>query len=130
MKAAKPLVVIVDDEESVGVATKRLLRSVGMAAESFRTGEALLQMLAAMPSYRPDCLIVDVQMPGLSGLDLQERLQGSGLPIVFITAHDEIGVRERALGAGAVAFLRKPFDEEILIKTVNAALKQHGAHPA
>jgi FixJ family two-component response regulator len=128
MKAAKPLVVIVDDEESVGVATKRLLRSVGMEAESFRTGEALLQMLSAMPSYRPDCLIIDVQMPGLSGLELQERLQGSGLPIVFITAHDDIGVRERALGAGAIAFLRKPFDEEILIKTVNAALKQHGAH--
>jgi FixJ family two-component response regulator len=99
-----------------------------MEAESFRTGEALLQMLSAMPSYRPDCLIIDVQMPGLSGLELQERLQGSGLPIVFITAHDDIGVRERALGAGAIAFLRKPFDEEILIKTVNAALKQHGAH--
>lgn len=127
MTAVKPLVAIVDDEESVGLATKRLLRSMDMDADSFRTGEALLKALAAIPPYRPDCLIVDVRMPGLSGLDLQERLQGSGLPIVFITAHDDIAVRERALQAGAVGFLRKPFDEGILIRTVRAAMKRQGA---
>ncbi len=126
MTAAKPLVAIVDDEESVGLATQRLLRSIDMEAESFRTGEALLEALAALPSHRPDCLIVDVQMPGLSGLELQEELQGSGLPIVFITAHDDVGVRERALQAGAVGFLRKPFDAATLIRAVRAALKHHG----
>ncbi len=81
-----------------------------------------------MPSYRPDCLILDVQMPGMNGLEVQRRLAGSGLPIVFITAHDEIGVREKALAEGAVAYLRKPFNDELFVKTVRAALGQ-GTQP-
>jgi FixJ family two-component response regulator len=81
-----------------------------------------------MPSFHPECLILDVQMPGLNGLDLQERLAAMGrrFPIVFITAHDEAGMRERALSAGAVAFLRKPFSDELLIKTLDTALKRNG----
>jgi FixJ family two-component response regulator len=122
MGNTKPLVVVVDDDESVCRAIKRLLRSVGMAAESFSSGEEFLDTLSSIPSYRPDCVILDVQMPGLNGLEVQGRLTTSGLSIIFITAHDDIGVRGQALAAGAVAYLRKPFDDEVFIKTVHAAL--------
>ena len=79
-----------------------------------------------MPSFQPDCLILDVQMPGMNGLEVQDRLAmgGKTIPVIFITAHDQLGVREKALAAGAVAFLRKPFDDEILIKTLREALKR------
>ncbi len=123
MKKDRPLVAIVDDDEAVGRSTKRLLRSIGIEAESFLTGDDFLELRAAMPSYHPDCVILDVQMPGLSGLDVQTRLAGSGLPVIFITAHDDIGVREQALAAGAVAFLRKPFNDEIFIMAVRTALQ-------
>lgn len=119
----RPLVVVVDDEASVGRSTTRLLRSVGIDAEWLLTGNELLSRLAAAPSYRPDCLILDVHMPGLTGLELQQQLAGSGLPIIFITAYDDIGVRERAVHAGAAAFLRKPFDDQALIGAVQSALK-------
>jgi FixJ family two-component response regulator len=70
-------------------------------------------------------LILDVQMQGINGLDVQERLTKGGkmIPVIFITAHDEVGVREKALAAGAVAFLRKPFNDELLIKTMDQAMK-------
>jgi FixJ family two-component response regulator len=79
-----------------------------------------------MPSFEPDCLILDVQMQGINGFDVQERLTKGGkmIPVIFITAHDEVGVREKALAAGAVAFLRKPFNDELLIKTMDQAMKQ------
>ncbi len=119
----KPFVVIVDDDQSVCRAMKRLLRSSGIAADTFLSGSEFLELLDSMPSYRPDCVVLDVQMPGLNGLEVQRRLAGSGLPIIFITAHDEAGVKEQALGAGALAFLRKPFNDELFLKTVNAAVK-------
>jgi FixJ family two-component response regulator len=124
---SKPLIVIVDDDESVCRAIRRLVRSVGMDAEIFSSGQNFLDLLEAMPSFQPDCLILDVQMPGLNGLDVQERLVKGGktVPMIFITAHDEVGVREKALAAGAVAFLRKPFNDELLIKTMREALKRH-----
>lgn len=124
---SKPLIVIVDDDESVCRAIRRLVRSVGMDAEIFSSGQNFLDLLEAMPSFQPDCLILDVQMPGLNGLDVQERLVRGGktVPMIFITAHDEVGVREKALAAGAVAFLRKPFNDELLIKTMREALKRH-----
>jgi FixJ family two-component response regulator len=83
-----------------------------------------------MPSFRPDCVVLDVQMPGMNGLEVQELLVRGDkpLPVIFITAHDEIGVRERALQAGALAFLRKPFNDELLIKTLDEAIKR-GAGP-
>jgi FixJ family two-component response regulator len=120
--AKAPFVVVVDDDESVSRAIKRLLRSIGVAAESFASGEAFLEALLSIPSYQPACVILDVQMPGLSGLEVQQRLAGSGIPIIFITAHDDIGVREQALAAGALAYLRKPFGDEIFVKTVRAAI--------
>ena len=123
MGKLKPFVVVVDDDESVSRAIKRLLRAIGIATETFASGDAFLEVLSSMPSYRPDCLILDVQMPGLNGLEVQRRLSGSGIPVIFITAHDDIGVREHALAAGAVAYLRKPFDDELFVKTVRAALE-------
>ncbi|ANB72376.1 response regulator transcription factor [Paraburkholderia phytofirmans] len=123
MGKLKPFVVVVDDDESVSRAIRRLLRSIGLAAETFASGDAFLEVLASMPSYHPDCVVLDVQMPGLNGLEVQRRLAGSGIPVIFITAHDDIGVREHALAAGAVAYLRKPFNDELFVKTVRAALE-------
>ncbi len=124
MSNAKPLIAIVDDDESVCRALKRLVRSLGMNAETFASGQQFLDLIEAMPSFHPDCLVVDVQMPGLNGLEVQERLatNGNPLPVIFITAHDEAIPRERALAAGAVAFVRKPFQDELLISTLRVAL--------
>ena len=123
----KPLIVIVDDDESVCRAIRRLVRSLAMDAETFRSGQDFLDLLEAMPSFRPDCLILDMQMPGINGLGVQERLTKTGktIPVVFITAHDEVGVREKALAGGAVAYLRKPFNDELLVKTLAEALKHN-----
>jgi len=84
----------------------------------------VMDLVKGMPSFQPDCVVLDVQMPGMSGLQVQEQLSSSGnrLPVIFITAHDEAGVRERALAAGAVAFLRKPFNDELFIETLRVAL--------
>jgi FixJ family two-component response regulator len=116
----------VDDDESVCRAIKRLVRSLGMEAEAFTSGRDFIELVDAMPSFQPDCLVLDVQMPGMNGLDVQEQLasRSNRLPIVFITAHDEVGVRERALSAGALAFLRKPFNDELFIRTLTAAVQR------
>lgn len=126
MTASKPLIAIVDDDESVCRAIKRLVRSLGMEADTFASGKEFIDLCEAMPSFDADCVVLDVQMPGINGLEVQERLALSGnpIPVIFITAHDEAGVRERALAAGAVAFLRKPFNDELLIKTLREALKR------
>ncbi|APR36704.1 MULTISPECIES: response regulator transcription factor [unclassified Paraburkholderia] len=122
MGAAKPFVVVVDDDASVGRAIKRLLRSVGIVADTFASGDEFLDTLSSMPSYRPDCVILDVQMPGSNGLEVQRRLAGLAVPVIFITAHDDAGVRDEALAAGAVAYLRKPFNDALFIRTVCSAL--------
>jgi FixJ family two-component response regulator len=120
------MIAIVDDDDSVCRALKRLVRSLGMNADTFTSGQEFIDLIEAMPSFDVDCLILDVQMPGLNGLEVQERLASSGnpLPVIFITAHDEMAAREQALAAGAVAFLRKPFNDELFIKTLQAALKR------
>jgi FixJ family two-component response regulator len=124
MNTVKPMIAIVDDDESVCRALKRLVRSLGMEADTFLSGQEFIDLIEAMPSFRADCVVLDVQMAGVNGLDVQRRLTavGSRLPVIFITAHDEGSVRERALGMGAVAFLRKPFDDELFIRTLRAAL--------
>ncbi|KLU26414.1 histidine kinase [Caballeronia mineralivorans PML1(12)] len=122
MSQAKPFVAVVDDDESVSRAIKRLLRSTGLAADTFKTGNDFLDMFDSIPSYRPACIVLDVQMPGLNGLEVQQRLAGSGIPIIFITAHDDAVVRDQALAAGAAGYLRKPFNDEILIKAVRSAI--------
>jgi FixJ family two-component response regulator len=122
MSQVKPFVAVVDDDESVSRAIKRLLRSTGLASDTFKTGDDFLDMFESIPSYRPACIVLDIQMPGSNGLEVQRRLAGSGIPVVFITAHDETSVREQALAAGAAAYLRKPFNDEVLIKAVRTAI--------
>lgn len=124
MTKSRPLIAIVDDDESVCRAMKRLVRSIGMDANAFTSGREFIDRVETTPSFQPDCVVLDVQMPGMNGLEVQERLASGGnpLPVIFITAHDEAGVRDRALAAGAVAFLRKPFNDELFIKTLRLAL--------
>jgi FixJ family two-component response regulator len=123
MSISKPFVAVIDDDESVSRAIKRLLRSTGLASETFKTGDDFLTMVESIPSYRPACIVLDVQMPGLNGLEVQSRLAGSNIPVIFITAHDEAGVREQAIAAGATAYLRKPFDDEVFIKAIRTAIR-------
>ncbi len=123
MSDATPTVAVVDDDESVCRALKRLLRAAGMASASFGTGDALLAALDENDAaWRPDCIVLDVQMPGINGLEVQRRLAGSDMPIVFVTAHDDPAVRDTALAAGAAAYLHKPFDDEVFIGAVRAAI--------
>jgi len=126
MSKTNPTIAVVDDDASVCRAISRLLRSLGMNANTFTSGHEFLEQIETMPSFDPDCVVLDVQMPGMNGLEVQELLVRGDkpLPVIFITAHDEIGVRERALQAGAVAFLRKPFNDELLIKTLDEAIKR------
>jgi FixJ family two-component response regulator len=121
----RPVVAIVDDDVFVCRATKRLLCLLEIDAETFVSGQEFIDLFQAMPSFDPDCVILDVHMPGLNGLEVQERLNRTrpDIPIIFVTAADEVGIREQALAAGAVAFLRKPFNSDLLIKTLHAALK-------
>jgi FixJ family two-component response regulator len=127
MSNAKPLIAIVDDDDSVCRAVRRLVRSLAMDGETFSSGKQFLDLLDAMPSFEPDCLILDVQMPEMNGLEVQDQLASSSkaIPVIFITAHDEVGTREKAIAAGAVAFLRKPFNDELLIRTLREALKRN-----
>lgn len=129
LSSSKPLIAIVDDDESVCRAIRRLVRSLGMDADTFASGQAFLELVEAMPSQKFDCVVLDVQMPGLNGLEVQARLNKSGcyFPVIFITAHDEAGVREQAMTAGALAFVLKPFDDELLIKILRAAFKSGAA---
>ena len=108
MSKTKPAIAIVDDDASVCRAISRLLRSLGMNADTFTSGHEFIKHIQTIPSFHPNCVVLDVQMPGMNGLEVQEFLVRSEnpLPVIFITAHDEAGVCERALQAGAVAFLR------------------------
>ena len=116
-------VFVVDDDPLVRRALTRLLKSAGYPVEAFESAEAFLSRGAAGGG---GVLVLDVRMPGMSGIDLQERLaaNGAGMPIVFITAHDDESARERALAGGARAFLRKPFDEQVIIAAVEDALRR------
>ncbi len=119
--AKRPLISIVDDDESVRVAMASLVRSAGFAARAFASAEAFLQ---SPELDETACLISDVQMPGISGLELQSRLasQNRRTPIIMITAFPDDRVQEKALKAGAVCFLRKPFEAETLIQCLGRAL--------
>ena len=116
-----PLIAVVDDDEAIREATQSLLRSVGLRVAVFASAEDFLnsgQLQAA------DCLIVDVRMPRMSGIELQRQLTTANypMPIIFITAHGDAETRARALRAGAVAFLDKPFSDEVLLRAVQEAL--------
>jgi FixJ family two-component response regulator len=119
--SAAPLISIVDDDDSLRNSLNNLLRSLGFRVEGFASAE---EFLNSNHLHHTDCLILDVRMPGMSGLDLQGHLisANSRLPIVFITSHGDEEARARALEAGAVAFLYKPCREETLVEAIDAAL--------
>jgi FixJ family two-component response regulator len=121
MTRTRQTVCIIDDDESVRRALCRLVRSAGRDAETYATAE---EFLHAPESPAPGCLILDVHLPALSGLELQEQLNaaGRGVPIIFISAYDDDQARAQALQAGAIAFLQKPFDEKSLLAAVERAL--------
>jgi FixJ family two-component response regulator len=116
-----PLISIVDDDESIREATKGLVRSLGYQAATFASAEEFLHSKSV---DNTSCLIADVQMPGLSGIDLQCRLiaRGARMPTIIITAFPEEGTRLRAMTAGAVGYLCKPFSAESLLKCLDMAL--------
>jgi len=118
---AVQLIAVVDDDPSILRALRRLLRLADFNVKTFGSGEELLGWEALVTI---DCLVLDVNLAGLSGFDVQERLADRGLaiPIVFITAHDDAATRERAERAGGARYLRKPFDEHALIEEIQKAL--------
>jgi FixJ family two-component response regulator len=116
------LIAVVDDEEPVRDATKSLVRSLGYHASTFGSADEFLKSEQVRDT---SCLITDVQMPGLSGIDLQEHLvaRGHRIPIIFMTGYPNDSVRARAMKAGAVCFLNKPFSEDDFIGCIEKALK-------
>lgn len=113
---------VVDDELSVRSALSRLFRSVGRAVKTFESALAYLEEASADD---PGCLVLDIRMPGMDGLELQERMaeRGLGVPIIFISAHGDISASVRAMKRGAVDFLEKPFDQDDLFAAVDRALE-------
>ena len=118
-----PLISIVDDDEALRNSLDDLVQSIGFRTQGFPSAEAFLSSSQARDTA---CLILDVRMPGMNGLDLQRRIVAARwrIPIIFITSHADDDARARALEAGAVAFLHKPFREEELLNAIDAALKR------
>ena len=117
-----PLISIVDDDDSLRNSLDNLIRSVGFRAQGFASAEAFLNSNRV---HDTACLILDVRMPGMNGLELQRQIVAAnwGIPIIFITSHADDDARARALEAGAVDFLYKPFHEEALLNAIDAALQ-------
>ena len=116
------LVAVVDDDHSMRSALQGLLKAVGLPSQAFASAE---EFLKSGQQHQTACLITDIRMPGISGLELQARLNAEHcrIPTIFITAHGDAQMRMRALRAGAVEFLAKPVDDEALLETVRAALE-------
>lgn len=121
--AAAPTVFIVDDDRSMRQAIQDLVESVGLRAEAFATGD---EFLNRQRTVAPGCLVLDVRLPRMSGLDFQRRLAENGIhiPVVFITAHGDIPMSVRALKLGAVEFLTKPFRDQDLLDAIQQALQR------
>jgi FixJ family two-component response regulator len=120
-------VFVVDDDEEVRDAMKRLMNSVGLTVETFASAE---DFLAQFDPARPGCLLLDVRMEGMSGLDVQERLALEEVqpPIIIITGHGDVPMAVRAVMAGAVDFIEKPFNEQVLLDCVHRAIELDGKH--
>ncbi len=120
-------VFVVDDDPSLRTALTRLLASVGLRSETFSTGD---EFRRAIDPSRAGCLILDVRMPGSSGLDLQQQLTSAGyeLPIIFVTAHADVALAVRVMKAGALQVFTKPFDDQLLLDAVHDALERDRGH--
>ena len=120
------IVFVIDDDPSIREAIKSLIRSVGMRVEAFASAQ---EFLAGSRPDAPACLVLDVRMPGLSGLDLQRELSEAGIhiPIIFITGHGDIPMSVRAMKAGAVEFLTKPFRDQDLLDAIGQAIERDRA---
>ena len=116
-----PTVFVVDDDDDVRASIAELLRSAGLKAETFATAQ---EFLSRVGSDRPSCLVLDYQLPGMDGLDVQRELTRSGdpMPIIFITGHGDIPTTVKAMKSGAVEFLTKPFDDAYLLDVIRQAL--------
>jgi FixJ family two-component response regulator len=119
--AEKVVISIVDDDESVRKALKRLIKSIGLNVEAFASAEDFLTFTT---SHDAACLVLDLRLPGMSGLELQAKLHSANrrIPIVFISAQGDEQARAQALAAGAIDFLQKPFSEQALFAAINSAL--------
>jgi len=117
------ILMIVDDDESIRKAARRLIKSYGFPVETFASAE---DFLSSGRLHETACLVLDVQMPGLNGLELQSRLitDGHQVPIIFITAFNDENARAQALKAGALGYLVKPFEEADLLTAINVALRR------
>jgi RNA polymerase sigma factor (sigma-70 family) len=118
-----PLIYVLDDDAAVRTSLERLVRSVGLEARSFPSAAEFLRQNR---EDRPSCLVMDVRMPGLSGLDLQETLTASGwtAPIIFISGHGTVPISVRAMKAGAVNFLQKPFEDQEILDSIHQAVER------
>jgi len=123
MGAHRLLVAIVDDEEPVRRALRRLFLVAGIDVETFGSGDELLE---SVKLHQPDCAVIDLHLPGSTGLDVVQSLARAGihLPTVIITGHDQPGTAERVLAAGASAYLCKPLDEECLLSAIESAVRE------
>jgi FixJ family two-component response regulator len=129
MDGSRLRVAIIDDDESVRRALRRLLRAANLDADAFASGRDFIDSLAAQV---PDCVVLDVHMPGMNGLDVQLQLVRSGfrIPVVVITGHDEPQARAQCLAAGAAAYLRKPLDDVALLDAIHHAADAAGQRTA
>jgi FixJ family two-component response regulator len=127
MTSSRLLMAVIDDDASVRKALTRLLRASGHEVEAFASGAEFLE---SSHTRAPDCLVLDVHMPSVSGLDVQAALldRGIHIPIIFITAFDDNAMRERALQQGAVAYLRKPLTEQTLLAAIATAVGPKRKH--
>ena len=124
MTQVVPTVFIVDDDTSVRKALRRLVKSIGLNVETFDSAQAFLKR---EPDDGPACLVLDIRMPGMSGIELQEQSIRAGLniPIIFITGHGNIPMSVKAMKAGAVDFIEKPFEDQKLLDAINIAIKNN-----
>jgi FixJ family two-component response regulator len=124
MPEPKPRVFIVDDDQAVRESVKILMRSIGVESETYASAD---EFLADYDANRPGCLVLDVRMPGMSGLELQERLASlaSTLPVIFVTAHGDVPMAVEAVKAGAMDFVQKPFRDQDLIDKVQEAFAEN-----
>ncbi len=122
MAQSPPRIHIVDDDPSVARALARLLNSWGMQARAFTSPEAFLSEMGA--GQQIDCAVIDVRMPGMSGFELQTRMQAAGwkIPVIFITANEARGIEDQAFRTGAAGFLRKPFSDQALVDLIRRAM--------